>query len=172
MRNVKAIAFDGKIKFDSLQDFKGNPAWNIRNVERVEWEINDYQYYIEFKKGTLIRYLVSPDGQFLILIFEGNMDYPDPCNCVIYDREGQVYKIVCAPKLIGNWIKDFRNKEEIPGKITGGVVEEIYGKKQVTLFVRDLEEYYQTGIYYYEQRVYDLATGEFGEMVSWQLPLR
>ena len=172
MENVRSVAYVNGHKYDSLQNFKGNPAWNIRNVEKIEWEYESNHYWIEFKKGVLIRDIVSPDCNYLILIFKENEQLPAPCNCVIYNKKGEIHKIICAPNLIGEWIKEFRKSDILPGVINGGMVKKIEGKEVVTLFIQDVQEYYKTGIYYYEARIFNPLTGEFGELIEWQLPFR
>jgi len=118
MKKLRAIAVLEDKEYNSNQQFEGNPAWNIRNVERIEWENEEERVVISFTKGTLLRYLSSPDGIFIILIFRNNVNYLEPCKCVVLNQEGKVHQVICAPTLISPEVKKYHKGE---GKILGHI---------------------------------------------------
>lgn len=168
--NINNFGFEYSILLEPSFKFG---SWNRQNAKSVKWEQNKKQIEIEVEYGTLIRDIVTPDGKYLVLIFKDNLQFADPCNCVIYNRDGEIHRIACASFLIGDWIKDFRKGEsELIGLIRGGAVRKIGEREIVTLFIQDAKEYYKTGIYYHEARVFDPETGKIGDILSWSLPFR
>ncbi len=127
---------------------------------------------------TLEGKIVSPDGQYLILIFRGSTNFPEPCNCVIYKLNGQIYKIISTPFMdneeIIKWYQGHQNIKAIQGAIFSGGIR----KNQQDEDIVFLNIWYKTiarSPYlepYKEMREFNPETDEIGKIISWDLPYR
>jgi len=175
MIDYKLKANKDGILYDSLMEFKGNPAWRLSNIELAEWEYKNNIIQISIQKGTLVRDLVSPDEKYLVLVFRNNKQFPEPCNCVVYDLEGRVHKVVCCPPMANTEIiaMNAENKAKL-GNIMGcGVMNNGRGEEVMAIGIwfegiarsRYVEPYR-------ESREFDPETGVLGDIISWELPYR
>lgn len=174
------IAFvDGKkystLDFETWEEAKENPAAYSSNWAMLEWNILNNVYSITFQKGTLLRDIVSEDGKYLILIYRGNSDFPEPCNAVVYNLEGKVHKVVCAPyepsdRLLGSYEK----VSEIESCFYGASFQNTTdGSKKLTIsFTYPNISMVPGAGSYMETRFFDPETGEMGQVFSSELPFR
>jgi len=129
---------------------------------------------IAVETGTLTGELVSPDGQYLVLVFQNSQQFPNPCNCVVYNLEGEVHRIICAPYMVSEEVIRNHNNDRFIQGIIGGVsnYKVDNGEFYMVIGVRDPKQYDNTGVSYGEVRQFNPETGEISSLLKVSLPLR
>ncbi|WP_128543284.1 hypothetical protein [Larkinella soli] len=149
-------------------------GWARQYVIGIEWHYHGQLIRIDIQNESLFREQVSPDGQYLVLIFYQNKQYPDPCNCVVYNPQGQIHRIVCAPYLVSEQaIAYHQGNRQVLGLIRGASIRKnATGEEVMFLGIYDPEEYYHSHAFYFESREFNPETGEIGPLLGVSLELR
>ncbi|GAB4011733.1 hypothetical protein GCM10028808_26030 [Spirosoma migulaei] len=177
--NLQKIAVENGIEYSTIEihswdDAAKNPAGYRSNWERIEWAYNQKKRSVKFDKGTLIRDVVSFDGQYLVLLFQENTPFPEPCNLVVYTLEGQIHKIVCAPYMVSQEvIRYHQGNATVQGRFVGVANKKrTDGTQTMLVGIQDTIEYDNTGAFYFEGREFNPEMGKIGELIEVSLPLR
>lgn len=165
MENYKLIAIKNDKVYDSNMKFEGNPAWRLANIERIEWSYERKAITLKIIKGTLWHECISPNGNYLVLIFQ----VIERCNCYIYNLRGEIIKVVCPPILVNDFSwQNHDTQKNIMGEIVG--IENPYGKyiylkddNLMILKIADPKRMFRGK--WTEHRIFNPETGEIGELL-------
>ena len=140
-------------------------SWPRQYVEKIEWIYEENEIKITIAKGTLWHECISPNGNYLVLIFQDT----NSCNCVIYNLKGEIIKVVCPPILVNDFSwQNHDTQKNIMGEIVG--IENPYGKyiylkddNLMILKIADPKRMFRGK--WTEHRIFNPETGEIGELL-------
>lgn len=139
-----------------------NPAANSSNWKALWWDYNNVIIKIEFEKGTIVSAQFDSDKEKIIIVYDNrhSKQYPAPNNCVVYNIDGTIHKIISTPVLKtldenGNFIK---------GHHFDSVGWTKNKQNKTVLFLR-VDEREWDWVPWYEDIEFNPETGEFGDLI-------
>ena len=146
--------------YDLILSSSEYSSWSRRYVQQIAWSYQDKTITLEIEKESLWFELVNSDGNYLALIFRDT----NTCNCVIYNRKGEIIKVVCPPILVNDFSwQNHNTQKNIIGEIVG--IENPYGEyinlkddNLMILKIADPKRMFRGK--WTEHRVFNPATGE------------
>lgn len=165
MKDYKLISVkDGK-EYDSTMQFKGNPAWRLKNIELIEWTSGNKVFTVSIPKGSLINQCISPNRDFLVLIY----DIQNTSYCKVYNTFNKTNKTISPPLLL-NWesIISHKGSNSIVGEFVG--IDNPYGqykylevKNLMILKIADPKRMHRGK--WTEHRIFNPETGDIGNLL-------
>jgi hypothetical protein len=141
-----------------------NLFFEIYNSEELGlfWNYDKHQI-VKFEDKTRIIGIPSPDLKYVVSIHAHNnsSSFDNIQNLIIYNTDGSLYKDVFAPSLISKFSAQYYQNFEFPHTISFSNIYWTKSNGKIDLTVK-----IGFAWNWYEERVLDVETGEFGECLG------
>lgn len=146
---------------ECVSHYEGVGAELINYQHGLKWEYNGRQILL-FEKNVRIIGYPSVDMSYVVAVYFGNSRrYPIPNNCVVYNLDGSIHKLITTPLLMTPDDNGRYNK----GYCFSNIIWYKKTNNELTLSLI-VEEENWSWIPWYEVIEFDPKIGKFGELLG------